>query len=240
MLNLCLGRIHRLQSIWRCIIPSNWTKQPQQLLATRLNAGSGDAVEGGALASVPSNVLGANQGSQTHPGDRLVIGSLDAAALSLASVGTLYGGLYQYVSTYSGSAGTPTKYRLAFWQPSNAAPFHQVTPDESGTPGVAAVAGVFINTLTAGYDWWILIAGRTPIQFRAALTGVPSAGCAVYCAAAGAGADLGTLDVLAGAPLASYTDIDNANTRYMGWAETAPVGGATAIVNVPLRRVAGY
>ena len=103
--------------------------------------------------------------------------------------------------------------------------------------GVSDIAGFFINTLTAGNNWWIQIAGPVNAVFKTVLTGVPSAGCATYAAAAGAGADVGTLDVLDGAPLASFTDVGNALNRYTGPAVTSPVGGATSLVRVPLGRI---
>ena len=55
-------------------MPSNWTKQPQQLNQVRyMNAGSGDSVLGGSINTVPSTV-GASQGVQDIPGDRMVLG----------------------------------------------------------------------------------------------------------------------------------------------------------------------
>ncbi len=215
-------------------MPSNWTKQPQFLLAKYFNSGSGDAVVGGLLTGVPTGVI-ASQGAQTRAGDRMVLSASDALALSDPTVGTLYGGLYQYVTTASGSTATPTRGRLAFWDTTVADSVYQVTPDESGTTGASLIAGIFINTLTKGYSWWILIAGKGYATFRAALTGAPSAGCAVFAAAAGAGVDVGTFDVLDGGANPTFSQVALMQNYYMGVAETSPVGGATSLIDIPLR-----
>src|SRR5262245_6699656 len=111
-------------------MPSNWTKQPQQINQQRyFNSGSGDSIVGGAITSVPSAV-GATQGVQDVPGDRLVFGQADAVAMSNTTVGTLYGGLYQYVRTKSTSTATPTLSRLVFWDNTVNYNLYQVTPDE--------------------------------------------------------------------------------------------------------------
>jgi hypothetical protein len=215
-------------------VPSNWTKQPQFLLAKYFNSGLGDATIGGALSGVPSGVV-ASQGAQTRPGDRLVLSSADALALSDSAVGTLYGGLYMYVTSKSGSVGTPTRGRLLFWDLAVADSNYQVTPDESGVPGASLIAGIAINTLTKGYSWWILIAGKGYGTYRAVLTGAPAAGQAVYAAAAGAGADLGALDVLDGGGNPTFTQVGLMQNYYMGVAEGLPVAGATSVISIPIR-----
>lgn len=213
-------------------------KQPQQISAAgagKLNGGSGDSVVGGLLTGVPSG-LNISQGIQTLPGDRMVVGEEDIAALTNTTIGTLFGGIYTYVRTPTGSTATPTIKRAMFWDTSVAASQFQATPDESGTTGVTLFAGVSINTLTKGNSWWLQSAGRVTGLFRAVLTGVPSAGSAVFLAAAGAGADVGTFDVLDGAGNPTFTQMGNALVRYVGPAQTQPANATASTFNLPLGR----
>jgi hypothetical protein len=174
---------------------------------------------------------------QNRPGDRIIFGEADAAALYDSAVGTLYGGLYQYVVTRAASTAAPTRARAAFWDTSVAGSYHQVTPDESGAQGTHMFAGVYINTLTRGYSWWIQCFGKVSVQFRAVLTGIPSDGCAVYLAAAGAGADVGEFDVLDGAGNPSFTQVSNMLNRYAGVAQGAPSDNGLTTINIPLGRM---
>lgn len=220
-------------------MPSNWMKQPQQLSAAgggNLNGGIGDAVVGGLLTGVPSG-LNISQGIQTLPGDRMVVGEEDIAALTDTSVNTLYGGILTYVRTPSGSTASATKNCAMFWDTSVAASQFQATPDESGSTGVTLFAGVNIITMTTkGYNWWIQNAGRVTGLFRAVLTGVPATGSAVYLAAAGAGADVGTFDVLDGGGNPTFTQLGDCLNRYVGPAQTAPANATASTFNIPLGR----
>lgn len=220
-------------------MPSNWTKQPQQLNQQRyINGGSGDSVVGGSITSVPSGVP-ASQFIQDIPGDRIIFGQADALALSKTSVGTLYGGLYQYVRTKSNSTATPTLNRLVYWDNTVNYNLYQVTPDEV----TGMIAGSCINTLTKGYSWWIQIAGLASLRFRASITGTPTVGRGVFAAMAGAGSDVGTVDQLVGASTAVTTGgannvgVDTLIANYMGVAVVLPVNGTSTLVEVPLRRV---
>lgn len=220
-------------------MPSNFCKQPQQLSsagAGKLNGGTGDSVLGGLIASVPAG-LSISQGIQDAPGDRMVLGEEDAAALTNTTTGTLYGGMLQYVRTPAAPTATPTKNRAMFWDTSVANSQFQATPDESGTDGVTTFAGFCITTLTKGNFWWIQTAGRVRVLFRAVLTGVASAGCAVYLAAAGAGADVGTVDVIDGAGNPTFTQMGNALNRYVGPSQEAPVAATVSTINLPLGRM---
>src|SRR6185295_14085170 len=93
-------------------MPSNFTKQPQFLTAKFFNDGTGDATIGGALTMAPSGI--GTQGDQTIPGDRLIFGPSDALAMSNNSVGNLYGGLYQYVTTVNNSTATALRGHAVF------------------------------------------------------------------------------------------------------------------------------
>ncbi len=210
---------------------NSWVKQPQQLLAKYFNAAGGDAVQGGALASVPSGVLGANQGSQTIPGDRLILDAADALALSNTTIGTLYGGLYQYVKVAASSSAAPTLGHICWWDTSVADSTYQVTPDQ---PSSKLVAGVFINTPTKGYYWWILVSGKVSGVFKTPLTGAAAVGQAAYADSTG------VFDVQDAGTNPTFTQFGDLLNAYMGVAETLPVAGAASLVDVPLNHVFRY
>jgi hypothetical protein len=217
-------------------MPSQWIKQAQQLGGAKyLNSGAGMTIIGGDMVGVPANI-GANMGMQDRPGDRMIIGEEDAAALSEAAVGTLYGGLYQYVTTKLLSTAPFTRGLAVFWDTSVATKLFQVTADESGSQGVAMFAGVLINTLTRGNSWWIQTAGKVYVRMKAVFTGVPADGCAVYLGAVGAG-EPGVFDVLAGGGNPTFTEVGQMIQRYAGVAEGLPVAaGITIAVDIPLCR----
>lgn len=222
-------------------MPTNWTKQLQQISSVGqgyLNGGAGDTVIGGAITGVPAGIQ-VSQGIQDIPGDRIVFGMADALAMSKTSVGTLYGGMYQYMTTFVTSVATPTINRGLFWRILSADDSYTVTPDESGAMGADYWAGISINTLTAGNSWWMQIAGKVKALFRAVLTGpTPAAGCAVYAAAAGAGADVGTFDIFSGSlNNPTFDDVQHMQNLRVGLAETAPVAATASIIDVDLGRV---
>jgi hypothetical protein len=231
-------------------MPSHLTKQLQFLPTWKFNSGSGDSAIGGTLASLPSGI--ASQYDDTQLGDRIVLGAADALALSdTAGVGTLYGGIYMYVGTPSGSTVTPTINRLAFLYPTDYSiatsawpgldSLHVVTPDElqagSGFPGI--VAGVFINTLTKGNWWWIQIAGKTTCLYGAN-SGLQFAGTPTYAVNQGvyaggygntAGAGLVT-PIVGGTFPTTYAILDRIRKSYIGIAETG--ASASAVVTVDM------
>jgi hypothetical protein len=219
-------------------MPSGWVKQPQQISALggagKLNGGAGDTVVGGLLTGVPAG-LNISAGMQDIPGDRMVLGEEDAAAVTNTAIGTLYGGLYQYVVTKLTSTATPTINRAMFWDTAVANSTFQTTPDESGSQGVAPFAGVNIQTLTKGNAWWIQSAGRVAAKFVSVFTGIPSNGCPVYLAAAGAGADVASFDVLDGAGNPTFTQVGQMLQRYVGWAQGLPAADTASTINIPLR-----
>lgn len=222
-------------------MPSNWTKQLQQISSVGggfLNGGAGDDVIGGSLTGVPSTIY-ATQGLQDIPGDRIIFGMADALALSKTSVGTLYGGMYQYVTSYVSSTATPTINRALFWRIASGDNTYTVTPDESGAMGADYWAGVSINTLTKGNSWWMQLAGKVKVLFRATVTGVtPAAGNGVYLAAAGAGADVGTFDVFGGnATNPTFNDVQHMQNLYAGVAETAPADATASVVDVVMKHL---
>jgi hypothetical protein len=194
-----------------------------------LNDGLGDSVIGGLISAVPTGVV-ASQGNALYPGDRIILGAAEALALSDTAVGTLYAGLYMYVRTLSTAVIQPALGKAAFWDLTVADSQYQVTSDETAT---LLFAGVFINTLlTRGNAWWICIAGKVLAKFKAVLTNPAAAiGNAAYLAAD----TTATFDCRGGMGNPTFTQMDAALNQYAGVCETAPVGGASSLIDMPMR-----
>ena len=149
------------------------TKQADRLTAKFLNDVN-DSASGGAAVSVPSGAP-AVQYSQTIPGDRIVLDDATALGLSDTAVGTLYGGVYQYVGTLTGATATYTRGRIMFYgsaqQPNGASAAYTVTADAQPTTAVPTyIAGICLNTLTAGNFGWIQVAGTASVLYDNTLT----------------------------------------------------------------------
>lgn len=184
----------------------------------------------GIIQSVPGGL--ASQGEQNVPGDVFFFDTDAALALSdTVNIGTLYSGLYKLVRTASGSTAAPARGKACFWDTSVADDLMQVTPDESGAQGVGLFAGFYLNSLTKGNYGFIQIAGKCTGKFRAVLTGVAANGQPVFLAGAGAGADVGTLDVFgADGNAATLADAAQFCQRFVGSAEGLPVAGTVGTV----------
>ena len=145
------------------------TKQADFLTARYLNDVN-DAASGGVIVSVPAGAPSPAV-SQTIPGDRIVLDDATALALSDTTVGTLYGGIYEYVgATWTTQAAR--KGGVAFWTATNLTTgVYTVNGDAQPTTAIPTyIAGIFINTLTKGYFGWIQIAGLATVLFDGALT----------------------------------------------------------------------
>lgn len=156
-----------------------WTKQADQLTAKKLNDVN-DSVAGGAIVSLPSGVTGP-QVSATQVGDRVLLDDATALALSDTTVGTLYGGVYEYVGTLSTSTASPARGQAAFWRtnelPGGATQAYTVTADaQPSTTNPSLIAGVFLNSITKGNYGWIQIAGTASCLYDSSLTGSLAAG----------------------------------------------------------------
>src|ERR1700676_698809 len=90
-----------------------FTKQADFLTARYLNDVN-DATLGGQIQSVPAGVP-ASQGIQTQPGDRIVLDDATALALSDTAIGTLWGGIYEYVQSKAASTAAPAVGIAAFF-----------------------------------------------------------------------------------------------------------------------------
>lgn len=158
-----------------------------------------------------------------------------------STMGTVYGGQFRYVRL-AAAATAVVVGQIVFWDISVADNLYQVTTSEAGTvPGAQFRAGIVLNSgWTAGYYSYIQELGPTYIKFRAALTQAPAGvGVAVYCAAAGAGADNGFADTLDSANPATFSDAGLLDNRYLGAAIELPTNGGLKLVNLNLRNLRG-
>jgi len=148
------------------------TKQAVLLTAQYLNTVN-DSVAGGTIFALPSGVQ-APPYSQTLPGDRIVLDDASAAGLSSPAIGTLFGGVYEYVGTTSGATAAPARGLCAFWpaanMPPTANPSYVVSSDaQPNTSLPAYIAGVFLNAITKGNFGWIQVAGIAQVLFDTSL-----------------------------------------------------------------------
>lgn len=150
-----------------------FTKQADQLTAKFLNDVN-DTVSGGAVVSLPSGVQ-SPQVSATQPGDRIILDDASAIALSDTAVGTLFGGIYEYVQTLSTATASPAVGTAAFFRAADIVnpPVTPYLVSSDANPSTAIptyFAGVFINAITKGNFGWIQIAGIANCLFDSALT----------------------------------------------------------------------
>lgn len=107
-------------------------------------------------------------GGQAYSGQLgavMVLNAAQALAASDSAVGTLYGGVYQYVKFKAGTTAANLRGGILYWDdPDN----FVVTPDiPTGNPGFA---GVGINVVTKGNYGWILVEGKGAVKALANTT----------------------------------------------------------------------
>jgi hypothetical protein len=145
-------------------MPSGLNQQIDRLVSSQLNNGTGDALPG---QSVASGTGAAQYGGQV--GSRV---ALDSQTIRYNStVGTLYGGIYQYVyMTYTTTQ--PAVGQLVFWDNSVGESLYQVNGDaKPATATPTLVAGVCINTtVTKGTYAWMCIGGRCKVLPDSSIT----------------------------------------------------------------------
>lgn len=170
-------------------------------------------------------------------GKNLCVSQDQIAALTNTSIGTLYGGIYQYVRRRSTDDSSPAlgRGKIAFWD-TTVTGFpgtFQVTTDEnlSSADNAVMIAGIFINNIEPGHYGFIQWLGECYVRFRSVLTSAGAIGSRCYAAGAGdVGLDQGTADVLA-------TDSTSlANARYLGNAFEAPTASGLTRVFLDLSR----
>jgi hypothetical protein len=170
----------------------------------------------------------------------------EVARYTKASVGTLYAGRYQRVQLDPNldQTASPLKHgQLLFWVQGGAQDWIVTNVEPAD---VSDIAGVYLNSdtggtnpVTSGNYFWMQAfngGGKATILYKTALTGVPAAGQAVYAAAAGAGADNATADVLDGAGNPTFTQVADMQNRYLGKALALPVAGALGLISLPSRQ----
>lgn len=138
---------------------NNIVQQIDRLVDSRINNGTGDVLPGMSVASGTGQATyGGNVGSRV---------ALDSASIRYNStVGTLYGGIYQYVfMTYTTTQ--PARGQLVFWDLSVSDQLYQVNGDAKPSAAIPTlIAGVVIQTtVTKNTYAWMQIAGRASVSF---------------------------------------------------------------------------
>jgi len=145
-----------------------------------------------------------------------------------SSIGTVFGGNFQYVQCSPTDWDTPVIGQMVFWDAAVAENLYQVVNEEDTTTLVAtSMAGVILSAgLTAGQFTFIQTLGLVKAKFVASITGTKATGRPVFISVAG-GASVGLMDI-----------VDDITTtagayffpRYVGYAVQLPTdGGLTTI-----------
>jgi len=200
----------------------SWSKQPvwQGGYINAIN----DSVPGGVITTVPNNQAG--QGQQSLPGDHVVFDDATAQGISKTSVGTVYGGYFQYV-TLDSAASTLYLGQALYWKlTSNTQGVYCVTNVQTGNR--PAFAGVVLNpTWTAGNWSWIQNLGRATMLVDAASGAVSPGSSMSLSAATGTSND---------SVLVSTVSDATAPSLFVGISESTlgatPTAGSTAIVDI--------
>jgi hypothetical protein len=108
---------------------------------------------------IPGQSVTDGQRYDGQVGAALTLNASEALKLSDTSVGTLYGGVYQYVRFYASQVGTTIKGGPVYWQD----PDNFVVTADVPTSGLG-FAGVALNVVTKGNYGWILVAGKCQCQ----------------------------------------------------------------------------
>lgn len=187
--------------------------------------------------------------TQQPQGSALVLGAFEeltrseALKLSDTSVGTLLEGTYQFAyMNASASFGASLKRgQLLFWVLGGTY-VHEVTNVEP--TGKSMVAGIYTGpvgtdarapSLTSPFFFMQAFRdGVANILFRTTLSNsAPAVGDSIFTAGAGAGTDNAQADDLGGTGTPpTLANVANYISRYLGVAETAPVGGAISKVQL--------
>jgi hypothetical protein len=197
-------------------MPSGPAQQIDRLVSSALNFGAGDPTPGQSVSSgTGQSSYGGNVGARVYLGT--------AEIRSAAAVGTLFGGVYQYVfMTFT--TQQPARGRFVSWDLAVGETLYQVNGDAKPTAAVPTfIAGVVIQTLvTLNTFAWMQIAGRASCLFdsaiTAALAGNPVS--AKISAAVASTFDVGAVDTIL-----------SPNT-VVGAAETLPVLSTISVVQL--------
>ena len=211
-------------------MPSNIVSQIDRIVARLNNANDPLPAQ-----SVSSGTGAAQYGGQV--GSRVALDPTSMGVLPLQAAGTtLFGGIYQYVKTASGSTANPATGTICFWDLSVAESVYQVTADAKPTTAIPTlIAGIFLNAITKGNYGWIQIAGRAGVLFDSAITSAAAGNgvTAKISAAVASTADVGT--ALAATTAGAIAGVDT----LIGIAETLPVVSTVSTVqlNMLMKRI---
>lgn len=164
-------------------------------------------------------------------GKNLTVSDEQIAQLTNTTIGTLYGGIFQYVRRRATDDDSPAlgPGKIAFWDTvvTNWHTAFQVTTDTNLSSSANAImrAGIFIGNIEPGNYGFIQWLGLVNVRFRSVLTTAGAIGSPVYAADVGdTGLDQGAADVLT-------TDSTSvANERAIGYAVAAPAASGLSLV----------
>jgi len=164
-------------------------------------------------------------GANPYPGQLGGVIALSEAEAGLrGSAITLHAGLYNYVQFLSTSTATNAAGQIVFWATAANRAAYIVDPDVTATT-IGQWAGVTLGAVSKGYYGWIQIAGVANVAFKASLTATTPA--------------IGDLVIVDQAPSDKADDpTQTGNPTYttlksvLGVAQSAPVGGATSLVQL--------
>ena len=187
----------------------------------RISTGFLNTVNDTVIGNDPS--IGSRSRVSGQLGKNVFFSHEQIASVTNTTIGTLYGGAYQYVRRRSTDDNSPSlgPGKIAFWDTTvtNWQDAFQVTTDENLSSSQNAImrAGIFIGNIEPGNYGFIQWLGEVYVRFRSVLTTAGAIGSPVYAAGAGdTGLDQGTADVIT-------TDSTSlANEKWLGWALEAP------------------
>lgn len=108
---------------------------------------------------LPGQSVTGGQSYDGQVGATVTLNAAEALKLSDTSVGTLYGGTYQYVKFLLTQSGTTVKGGPVYWTD----PDNFVVSADVAT-GVPGFAGVALSVVTKGNYGWILVSGKCQCQ----------------------------------------------------------------------------
>lgn len=145
-------------------------------------------------------------------GATMTLNASEALKFSNTTVGTLYGGKYQYVKFLSTQSGTTLKNGPVYWSD----PDNFVVTADVPTNG-ASFAGVAINVPTKGNYAWILVVGKSLLNVGTVTKSSPAIG-----------------DPVSTSVIGTFDDVDTTPTaliaaRYVGQWIAAPATSTPAL-----------
>ena len=163
-------------------MPNNVTQQISRVPTALLNTVN-DQYPGGQQSLSGANIYAAQKGARMW-----LDGNTGGVKYDSVNVGTLYGGVFQYVQFYASESAAAAIGRPVAWaydQVTVAADVYKafqsyiVTTDTNSALRTGRTAGVALCVVTAGYYGWIQTKGVAPVLY-ATLTGTPVDGDLLY------------------------------------------------------------